>query len=245
MKGSERHRLKENEISQALGGSIERLQENRSALSLAGGVALLVLLLAGGYWAWTTRSENRAQMLLADAILVVQSPVQEAKPGAKPAPGSYPTIQARAEAGLAKFTEAFNAYPSTQAGIAARYYAAGALAMLGRHGEAATRYQEVVDRAGTNSFYGRVAQLGVIDSNTQAKQYDRAITAAQALVNNTADETMPARCGVDGAGTRPGRGGEESRGQADARQGDCGLPGIPVHRRSQEDARIGKLDSRF
>ena len=191
MKGSERHRLKENEISQALGGSLERLQENRSTLALVGGVAVLVLLLGGGYWAWTTRSENRAQMLLGDAIVVVQAPIQEAKPGAKPTPGSYPTIQARAEAGLAKFTEAFNAYPSTQAGIAARYYAAGALAMLGRHGEAATRYQEVVDRAGANSFYGRVAQLGVIDSNAQAKQYDRAITAAQALVSNTADETMP------------------------------------------------------
>jgi TolA-binding protein len=191
MKGSERHRLKENEISQALGGSIDRLQENRSTISLVAGVVLLVLVLAGGYWAWTTRGENRAQMMLADAIVIVQSPVQEAKPGAKPAPGSYPTIQARAEAGLAKFTEAFNAYPSTQAGIAARYYAAGALAMLGRHTEAATRYQEVVDRAGVNSFYGRVAQLGVVDSNTQAKQYDRAITAAQALVNNTTDEAMP------------------------------------------------------
>jgi TolA-binding protein len=63
--------------------------------------------------------------------------------------------------------------------------------MLGRHAEAATRYQEVVDRAGANTFYGRVGQLGVIEANTQAKQYDRAITAAQALVNNTADDAMP------------------------------------------------------
>jgi TolA-binding protein len=191
MKGSERHRLKENELTHALAGASERIQENRRMISLAGGIILLALVVGGGYWAWTTRSENRAQMLLGDALVIAQSPIQEAKPGAKPEPGTYSTIQARAEAAVAKFTEVFNAYPSTDAGIAARYHAAGALAMLGRHAEAATRYQEVVDRAGANTFYGRVGQLGVIEANTQAKQYDRAITAAQALVNNTADDAMP------------------------------------------------------
>jgi TolA-binding protein len=191
MKGSERHRLKENELTHALAGASERIQENRRMISLAGGIILLALVVGGGYWAWTTRSENRAQMLLGDALVIAQSPIQEAKPGAKPEPGTYYTIQARAEAAVAKFTEVFNAYPSTDAGIAARYHAAGALAMLGRHAEAATRYQEVVDRAGANTFYGRVGQLGVIEANTQAKQYDRAITAAQALVNNTADDAMP------------------------------------------------------
>jgi TolA-binding protein len=191
MKCSERHRLKENELTHALAGASERIQENRRMISLAGGIILLALVVGGGYWAWTTRSENRAQMLLGDALVIAQSPIQEAKPGAKPEPGTYSTIQARAEAAVAKFTEVFNAYPSTDAGIAARYHAAGALAMLGRHAEAATRYQEVVDRAGANTFYGRVGQLGVIEANTQAKQYDRAITAAQALVNNTADDAMP------------------------------------------------------
>lgn len=191
MKGSERHRLKENELSQALGDMSERLRDNRSTVTLVGGIVVLVLVAVGGYWAWTTRAHNRAQMMLGDAIVIVQAPVQAAQPGAKPEPGTYPTVQARAEAALVKFTEVFNAYPSTDAGIAARYYAAGALAMLGRHAEAATRYQEVVDRAGTGSFYGRMGQLGVVEANAQAKQYDRAISAAQALVNNTADETMP------------------------------------------------------
>ena len=191
MKGSERHRLKENELSHMLGDVTVRLQENRGTLTLVGGILLLVLVAGGGYWAWATRAQNRAQMMLGDAIVIVQAPVQEAKPGAKPEAGSYPTVQARAEAALAKFTEVFTAYPSTEAGIAARYYAAGALAMLGRHTEAATRYQEVADRAGADSFYGRMARLGVVEANAQAKQYDQAISAAQALVQNTADDTMP------------------------------------------------------
>jgi TolA-binding protein len=191
MKGSERHRLKENELSHVLADATARLQENRSMVSLAGGIVLVALVAGGAYWAWTTRGENRAQMILGDAIVIAQAPVEEVKPGAKPAAGSYPTIQARAEAALAKFTEVHNTYPSTAAGIAARYYAASALAMLGRHAEAATRYQEVVDRAGSDSFYGRMARLGVIDSSAQAKKYDEAITAAQALVNSTSDDTMP------------------------------------------------------
>lgn len=191
MKGSERHRLKENELSHVLGDASARFQENRSTFGLAAGILVLVLLAGIGYWAWTTRSENRAQALLGDAIVIMQAPVEDPKPGAKPGVASYPTIQARAEAALAKFAEVYNAYPSTDAGIAARYYAASALGMLGRHAEAATRFQEVADRAGANSFYGRMARLGVVETSAQAKKYDEAISAAQALVNNTSDDTIP------------------------------------------------------
>lgn len=191
MKGSERHRLKENELSHVLGDAASRLQENRSKFGLIAGVIALVLVAAVGYWAWSTRSENRAQALLGDALVVMQAPVEEPKAGAKPGTPGYATVQARAEAALAKFAEVYNTYPSTDAGVAARYYAASALAMLGRHAEAAARFQETVDRAGENSFYGRMARLGVVEANAQAKKFDEAISAAQALVNSTNDETLP------------------------------------------------------
>ena len=191
MKGSERHRLKENELSHALSDAAARLQENQRTVGLVGGALALVLIAGIGYWAWTTRSENRAQAMLGDAIVIMQAQVEESKPGAKPGGTSYPTVQARAEAALAKFAEVYNAYPSTPAGIASRYYAAAALAMLGRHAEAAARFQETVQRAGENSFYGRMARLGVVEANAQAKKYDEAISAAQALVSNTTDDTIP------------------------------------------------------
>lgn len=191
MKGSERHRLKENELSHALSGASARFRQNRGAAALAIGVVVLLLVAGIGYWAWTTRSENRAQALLGEAIVIMQAPVDDPKPGATPGVSGYPTAQARAEAALAKFSEVYNAYPSTDAGIAARYYAASALAMLGRHEEAASQFREVADRAGAGSFYGRMAQLGVVEASAQAKKYDEAITAAQALVNNTSDDTIP------------------------------------------------------
>ena len=36
-----------------------------------------------------------------------------------------------------------------------------------------------------------MARLGIVESNAQAKKYDEAIAAAQALVNNTSDEAIP------------------------------------------------------
>src|SRR5215510_12131941 len=167
MKRSERRHLKENELTHAFHEASSRLAEQRRMLGLAGAAALIIAVLGLGYWAWHTRTEVRAEVMLSDALTVMQSPVEVPKPDATgkivQAPGSYPTVASRAEAGLAKFTQVFNAYPSTRAGLAARYYAGAALAVLGRPQEAATRYQEVVDKAGTKDFYGAMAQLGVVE----------------------------------------------------------------------------------
>ena len=192
MKGTERHRLKENEVSRVLGEASARLTENRRTVGLITTVVVLIALGAGGYWAWNTRTETRAQLMLSDALAIIQAPVDPAKAAnGSQTPASYPTITARAEAASKKFAETYNAYPSTRAGIAARYYAASAMAMLGRYAEAATQYQEVINRAGTKDFYGRMAQLGKIEAQLQAKQFDQALAAAQALAANTTDDSLP------------------------------------------------------
>lgn len=195
MKTSERHHLKENGLSHALSEASARLAQNQRTFGIAVGVLLLILVAGGGYWAWHIRDEGRAQVILNDAVAIVQAPIEAAKPGnagsPQQTPGTYPSVQVRAEAALGKFNEVAGSYPSTKAGISARYFAASALAMLGRHAEAVTAYQEVVDRAGAGNFYGRMAQLGVIEASTQAKQFDQAITRAQSLVNNTTEDLIP------------------------------------------------------
>ena len=194
MKRSERHRLKENELTHALNEAAARLTEQRRTYTLVATIVAIVLVAGMGYWAWRTRAETRAQVMITEALTIVQSPVDVPKPDASgkivQTAGSYPTINARAEAGLAKFLQVANTYPSTRAGIAARYYAAAALAMLGRSQDAATRYQEVVDKAGTKDFYGRMAQLGLVETLVQAKQYDQAIAKAQTLANAN-DNALP------------------------------------------------------
>jgi predicted negative regulator of RcsB-dependent stress response len=194
MKTSERHRLKGNELSQALSGASARLAHARGRYTAIALAIVLVIGAAIGFLVYRSSRENRAQALLSQAMAVVQAPIEEPKPGetpAQPAPAGYPTMNARAEAALAKFTDVFTAYPSTKAGIAARYYAAAALTLIGRPAEAVTRYQEVVERAGAGTFYGRMAQLGVVTSGVQAKQFDQAIAAGQQLANDTTNEIVP------------------------------------------------------
>ena len=70
------------------------------------------------------------------------------------------------------------------AGITARYHAAGTLASLGRYPEAEQRYQEVVDKAG-NRVYGRTARLGLADVQVLQGKYDNAIKIYQEAATDT------------------------------------------------------------
>ena len=93
MKRSERHHLKENEISKTVNEAIARLTENKRTAGMTA-IAIVVALLAGvGYWAWRTRAEVRAQTMFGEALIVMQAPVQApvaavegAKPEQQPAP---------------------------------------------------------------------------------------------------------------------------------------------------------------
>ena len=192
MKRSERHHLKENEISGIVNQTVAQISEHKARFGMVAGIVALVAVAGGGYWAWHTRSETRAHTMFGEALGIFQAPVQApAAPteGATPvqAPGTYPTLNARAEAVLPKFMEVADAYPSSASGIAARYYAASALSLLGRGADAAARFKDVEDRAGADSFFGKMARLGTIDAQVLAKQYDQAITGAQALVSVTDD----------------------------------------------------------
>ena len=154
MKRSERHHLKENELSGILGNAAEALSRNRRTVGIGGLVLLVAVLAAGGYWAWQVSAESRARTALGEAMMVVQSQVEApAPPAAGGAPvqraGTYPTLSARTEAAFAKLMDVANAYPSTDSGIAARYYGAAGLSLLGRLPEAIAQFQEVVESGGT------------------------------------------------------------------------------------------------
>jgi len=92
--------------------------------------------------------------------------------------GTYATEQAKLEAALPELMKAANAYPNTDAGITARFHAAGILASLGRYPEAEQRYQEVIDNAG-GRVYGHTARLGLADVQVLQGKYDSAIKIYQ------------------------------------------------------------------
>ena len=186
MKSSERHKLKENEFARSVSAARDALSTRGGDITRAVIAALVVVAVIAGYSMWRQSRNARAEAALAAGLTLFEAPVM---PLAAPAPGSplpvqqpgtFPTEQARYEAALPKLMEAAEAYPNTDAGVAARYYAASALASLGRFAEAEQRFQEVVDKAG-NSIYGRTGRLGLADSQAAQREFDGAIAIYREL----------------------------------------------------------------
>lgn len=201
MKRKERHHLKENDLAQTLVAARDAIEQRKSLLT---GTLLAVLLGAvviGGIIVWQQEDDARAEQMLADAMVtfnarVIPPSATPAQPGEVPAAatlgatGSYATEAAKLNAALPKLKAAADAYPGTEAGITARYHYASSLAALGKHAEAIQAFDEVVSRAGSDSLYSRMAQMGKADTQARAGQLNEAIATWKALASST-DEDLP------------------------------------------------------
>jgi TolA-binding protein len=205
MKSIERHKLKENDFARTVAQAREVLETRGSDVVRIGAIVVGVLVLVGGYSWWRESRSAAGNSALADALAVYEAPV--AAPAA-PAPGSplpaqqpgtYPTERAKLDAALPKFLDVADKHASTEAGIAARYHAAGILADLGRYAEAEQRYQEVVSKAGS-SIYARTARLGLADAQVAQGKYDSAISLYRELTTDS-NSQLP----VDGVLMQLGR----------------------------------------
>jgi tetratricopeptide (TPR) repeat protein len=106
------------------------------------------------------------------------------------ATGSYATEAAKLNAAVPKLKGVADAYPGTDAGITARYHYASSLAALGKHAEAIQAFDEVISRAGSDSLYARMAQMGKADTQARAGQLNDAIAAWKSLAASS-DEDLP------------------------------------------------------
>jgi TolA-binding protein len=199
MRSIERRHLKEDEFITTLQETLARIDEHRQQLLwLAAAIVVIGLAVAGYTWR-RQQTIAKSSALLADAMAVAEAPVVPATPppatanaAATPTPppappaGSFPDERARLEAAVKKYQVAADAYPTTEAGLAARYSEAAALAELGRLPEAARRYQEVIDKGGS-SIHGRMARLGLAQVQAQLGKYDQAITTFKELAATAKD----------------------------------------------------------
>jgi TolA-binding protein len=178
MKAKERHQLKENEFAASTARVVAAVNQNRDRLVVVALAVVVVAAIVGGYFFWQRRTEDRAGAMLGIAMATVDAQIAPAStlPGAAQTPGTFPTEKARDEAALKALQEVANSFPSAQAGIAARYQAAGTLLRLNRLTEAEQTFREVADRAGS-SVYGPVARLGVAETLLAQGKNDEAIKA--------------------------------------------------------------------
>jgi len=179
MKRTERHKLKENEFAKTVAQARGALEQRKRDITVFTLVMVVLLAAVGGWVWWRGTQAAKANALLAEALAIHEAPVvpiPEPAPGSPlpvQQPGTFPTDQARLEAALPRLLEAADAYPDTDAGITARYTAAGILARLGRLAEAEQHYQTVADKG--RGIYARTARLGVADAQLGQGQFDSAI----------------------------------------------------------------------
>ena len=206
MKSTERHKLKENEFAHTVARTREMVDQRRNEITMTVVGVVAVIAIIGGYFAWKSSRDGKAQGMLASALVVVEAPVYTPPP---PAPGSPPPVQPpgtfrsdkeRLDAAVPRLQAAADAYPDSEPGVTARFRLAASLAELGRFAEAEQRYQEVVQKACSSSIYRHTARLGVGEAQLAQGKADAAMTTFKEIAAD-ANSQLP----VDGVLMQLGR----------------------------------------
>jgi len=199
MKTTERHHLKDNELANALGQAQSWAGSNSNAIAVTAGALVVVAIGVLGYMAFKSSTDNKASLMLAEAMVIEEARVMPPAPPTGSTtdpnaiggqlPGTYPTEKAKLEAALPKFQAAADAYPTNQTGITARYHIAKNLVTLGRFDEAVKQYDQVI--ASGSPLLARSARLGKAEAHLRAAQYDPAIATFKQIVD-LKDASLPA-----------------------------------------------------
>jgi TolA-binding protein len=197
MKRAERHHLKENELQTLAREARERFEAKRRETTLSAIAIAVVVLIGVGYFAWREHVQTKAGAMLAEGVAIKDARI--GPPGTQEGGLRFVNERERAQAAVAKFKSAADAYPSTDAGLYARYQEAGTLMELGNPGQAATAYQLVIDKAG-NRILGQTARLGLAEAQAAQGQYDAAINTFKELAQRK-DGPLP----IDGILMQLGR----------------------------------------
>jgi TolA-binding protein len=190
MKRTERQHLKDNELTRLALSARQMLDEQKGLLTALVVAIALVAVGAIGYYAWRTRVQSRAYALLTEATAVDDTPVgPPTDPTAADKGSRFPTEQAKAEAAAAKYKTVADSYPSTDAGLFARYREGATLMTLNKPAEAAVAFQDVMGRD-ASGVYGRMAKLGLAEAQVRSGQFDQAIAAYKELADRQ-DDALP------------------------------------------------------
>jgi TolA-binding protein len=200
MKKTHRQQLRENELA-IFANSARETYEQRKGQIIPAAVAIVVIAAAvAGYFTWRSRVEARAHTMLAQAMVVDEARVGPPPATGQPATGlSFATEREKHQAALTKFKAVADEYPSTDAGLFAKYREATTYMALGVPASAVPLFQQVIDKGG-NSLYADMARLGLAEAQAQSGQYEPAINTFKDL-SQRKDGQVP----VDGVLIRLGR----------------------------------------
>jgi tetratricopeptide (TPR) repeat protein len=197
MKRIERKHLKENELAERLTAARQYVEPRRNTIVGATIAVVVLLIVVVIVSVWRQRARTESEAALAEAMVALNAQVvpagvegAEGLPAAAAlgATGTFTSEEAKRNAAVPKLEAAADAHPGTVAGMQARYHLAGALSSLGRHDEAIREFDDVVNRAGADTLYGRMARLGKADAQVRAGQLDAAIETWKAMTQSEGEE---------------------------------------------------------
>jgi hypothetical protein len=182
MRAHERQHLKRNEFAIRVARVTEILATYRDRVIL--GLVAVAVLAVGfvAYSWWRGNAAEQAGAMLGVAMTIYEAPIVPAPtvPGATQQTGTYPSQTARDEAALAAFQQIIDAYPSTSAGVAARYHHAASLMALGRFADADRGFQAAADAAG-GTVFGPMSRMGQAEVLVASGQFDKGVQIFETL----------------------------------------------------------------
>jgi predicted negative regulator of RcsB-dependent stress response len=150
----------------------------------AGIIIAVVLAIAVGYGAWhfyIDRQTVQASGAFDVAMKAYQARIGTAPDPADPSEPVYADEKARAQDALSKFTNVANAYPSTNPGKLARYYAALCLEDLERHNQALEELKKI--SGGSDKELTAMAQYQMAIIYGRTGKTDDAVKLLRALAD--------------------------------------------------------------
>ena len=173
-----RHDLKTDKFAQEVGHTFEFMSEHMPEVKRYGLIALVVILLGGGYYFYARHQATARADELAQALKI-----NDATVGTTPQPPNlnFATQQELDVARTKAFIGISTKYHGTQEGAIAAIYMAAAQADKGNVADAEKIYKDVVDSA--PAAYASVAQLALAELYAAENKLPEAEKLLRALMN--------------------------------------------------------------
>ena len=151
-----RKELKKDTFALEIGHTVSFFEEHQREIIRYGGIALAVIIVAGGFWIYKERRHSAREQALARAIQIQESPVGPPTPGQN---ANFPTQDLKDQAAIKAFSDVQAQYGNNSEGVIAQYYLGSINADQGKLAEAEKLYKDVAARGDAN--YSSLAKLSL------------------------------------------------------------------------------------
>jgi predicted negative regulator of RcsB-dependent stress response len=174
--------LKQDKFAVEVEHTVHYFAAHRKQTILYGGIALAVILIAGGVFYFRSSQHSVREQVLGEALSLVNAPVAAASPSGGP---SFPTQAAKDDAVGKALNKVASDYAGSAEGYVAEYSLAGTALDAGKMDDARKKYQDVADHAEVN--YASLAKLALAEIDASENRNGDAEKLLKDLMDHPTD----------------------------------------------------------